>query len=164
MAKAKGVMLVSDRELFGIDREELRRITSRMKVVPYAKIDGVKITTCSIDEQALGLDNFIAGWNETGYYVRSDRKPFEVVRFMKTINWLRVARVKSTFDIRASGITVIRDAECWFITEKRYTLLMHHCSLTHTEEAFEAEVRKAIDQCKRNGQTPTNISGTEASH
>jgi hypothetical protein len=165
MLKKKPVLLgMSDSELFSIDSAELERITRRLKVVPWPVVDGNEVHTCGIDEEALGLTAYIAGWCDRGYYVRTDRKPSDAVQFIKTINWMRVMRVQATFDIRASGYTVIRDAACWFVTEQRYKLLMKHCSLTFKEEVFEHEIKKAIDQCKRNGQTPTHVSGTETSH
>jgi hypothetical protein len=161
MAKGKTLMAMSDRELFGIDSAELKRITSKMKVVSWPKVDGMKVHTCGLDEEALGLDKYIAGWCARGYYVRSDRKPYEVVRFIKSIDWMRVIRIQTTFDIRAQGYTVIRDSNVWFVTQQRYQLLMRHCSLNYTEERFEHEITKAINQCKRNGQTPTNVSGSD---
>lgn len=164
MAK-NDTLVMTDRALFGIDSVELKRLIKKLKVVPYAKVDGERVTTCQIDEEALGLTEYVAGWNETGYYVRTDRKPHQAVRYMKTINWLRVVRVKAHFDIRAIGYMMVRDTPCWVITQKRYEILLKHCLLTYTEAQFEHEIKKAIDYCKRNGQRPTTTSGSlEESH
>lgn len=165
MAKKPDVLVMTDGELFGVDSAKLDRVRAGLRVVPYIEIDGVKCTTCQIDEEALGLTKFIAGWNETGYYVRPGITVNELKTFMKSIDWLRVTRVKSNFDMRAAGYMVIRDSDCWFVTEVRYCRLLGFCSRNYTEEQFEHEMQIAINQCKRNGQRPTSVSGSlEESH
>lgn len=140
--------------------EYLREFHKKVKVVAWPRVEGIKVTTCGYDEEALGLTEYIAGWGPKGYYVRYDRTPEDTRKFMSSINWLRVIRIKTNFDIRAGrGMAIIRDAECWFVTVERYQRLIKHCSKNFSEEVFEKEVRKAIDVCKRNGQVPSFASG-----
>lgn len=146
---------------FFVDSSKLKAITSRLKVVPWARIDNVEIHTCGIDEEALGLTEYIAGWCERGYYVRFDRTPQQARQHMAKIEWLRVAYIGARFGIRPErGVLIISDTPVWWVTEQRYMRLMKRCMKEIPEDKFKAEVAAAIRRCQQAGQRPIAKAGT----
>ena len=121
-------------------------------IVPWRKVNGKPVHTCGIIEEELGLysekDPLIFGWCPRGFYTR---RPEELSKHLKTIDWKRMAFIHDNFDVKADrvGYVMINDHESGYVTETRYRRLIRQCFKSVPKEVFDREVAKANKLCQR---------------
>lgn len=127
------------------------------RTIPWPVVNGEKVTTCGVEEEALGLTPVIGGWGPRGYYVPyAARSADPTIAAIDAVDWKRVATVKAQFDIAAVGYMVFTDQPTYFMPERSYKRLLKYCLKAVPEQEFQ---RRFNDALKNWGKRKETVSG-----
>lgn len=141
-------MILADGMVGTITEKEHRRIVRELKTVPYRKTkNGEMVTTCGLDEEALGLDEVICGWNPKGFYLKRNVSRFAAEAVLSLIDWDRVAQIQQRF-FPAFEKSAPRNGKTssklpYAVSFKRYQHLIRQCLNDVSLAKFIIEIKRA---------------------